>query len=417
MTLIKTSLLSGIATVVKIINGFLVTKIIALYIGPAGMGFIGQFQTFVAVIMDLATGAITGGVVKYTAEFRDDETEKQKVWSTTLRISTIATLLISVILILFHRPLSELFFKTDEYASIFLVFACTLILFVFNNQLLSILNGQKEIKKLISVKIASSFVSLGLTGTLAYFFGLYGALLSNVVGQSIVFVVTLTFVLKSEWFKLRLFTQKIDPVYVKKLGKFAAMAVVSTVALPVSRIIVRDYLGESISWESVGYWEGVWRISSVYLSLITVSLSIYYLPRLSEIKDSGELKRELFYGYKVILPLVITMAGVIYLLRDFAIVALFTKEFMPMSDLFLFQLTGDVIKIAGWLLSYVMIAKAMARKFIFTEILFSVTFIVLNILFINIFGLVGVTYAYALSYTLYLIMMAWIFRNLLKGTR
>ena len=59
------------------INGFVVVKIIAIYVGPSGLAFIGQFQNFLSILMSFATGAINSGVVKYTAEYRDDEVEKQ----------------------------------------------------------------------------------------------------------------------------------------------------------------------------------------------------------------------------------------------------------------------------------------------------------------------------------------------------
>lgn len=42
-----------------------------------------------------------------------------------------------------------------------------------------------------------------------------------------------------------------------------------------------------------------------------------------------------------------------------------------MLELFPYQFLGDIIKIASWLISYLMIAKAMARLFITMEIIFS----------------------------------------------
>jgi len=75
-----------------------------------------------------------------------------------------------------------------------------------------------------------------------------------------------------------------------------------------------------------------------------------------------ELKKEIFYGYRIILPIVVFMALGIYFLRDFAILILFSDEFIPMSDLFFYQLIGDVFKIASWLLGYLMIAKATGLK-------------------------------------------------------
>ncbi len=414
MTLIKTSILSAIATVITMINGFVVIKIIAVYVGPSGLAFIGQFQNFISILMNFATGAINSGVVKYTAEHRDDEEEKRRLWSTALRISLFATFFTSLLLVLFHNCLSNFFFKTDEYASIFLIFAATLVFFVLNAQLLAILNGQKEIKKLIMVNIVSSFVGLMLTGGLVYWLGLYGALLSYTTGQALIFFVTLGLVLKSQWFKVELFTAKLDKAYLKKLAKYTAMAITSALTVPLSQIVIRQYIGESLSWNDAGYWEGVWRISGAYLMVITTTLSIYYLPRLSELTDKAELRAEIFYGYKIIMPIVIILALGVYFLRDVAIQLLFTKEFMPMRELFFYQLIGDVFKLASWLLGYLMVAKAMTGVFIVTEIGFSLSLVVLSVFFVEMYGLVGVTMAFAVNYFVYLMMMLYIFIDTLR---
>jgi polysaccharide transporter, PST family len=397
------------------INNFVIVKIIAIYVGPSGLAFIGQFQNFMSILTTFASGAINSGVVKYTAEFHDDEKEKQKLWSTALRISLGATFFIALILVVSPNYWSTLFFKTDRYSSIFLVFSATLVFFVLNALLLAILNGQKEIKKLVTINIVSSFVGLVLTGTLAYYFNLYGALLSYTIGQALVFFITLGFVLKSPWFKAQYFTNKLDRVYSKKLGKYAAMTIVSALTVSLSQILVRNYIGESISWDDAGYWEGVWKISTAYLAIVTTTLSIYYLPKLSEITNNIELRKEIFYGYKIILPVVIILAIGVYFLRDFVILVIFTDDFMPMSDLFLYQLIGDVFKIASWLLGYLMVAKAMTKIFIVTEIVFSLSFVLLSVVFINWYGLVGVTMAFAVNYFLYLSAMLFIFRNLLRS--
>lgn len=85
-----------------------------------------------------------------------------------------------------------------------------------------------------------------------------------------------------------------------------------------------------------------------------------------------------------------------------------------MLELFKWQLIGDVIKIASWLLGYLMLAKAMTKVFVITEIIFGIIFALLSVIFLNSFGLVGVTYAFALNYTLYLIVMSFIFRGVFR---
>ena len=58
-----------------------------------------------------------------------------------------------------------------------------------------------------------------------------------------------------------------------------------------------------------------------------------------------------------------------------------------------------------------MLAKAMTKIFIYTEIVFSTLFVLLSILFVNNFGLIGITYAFSLNYFLYLVVMIFIFRK------
>jgi PST family polysaccharide transporter len=139
--------------------------------------------------------------------------------------------------------------------------------------------------------------------------------------------------------------------------------------------------------------------------VVTTTLGIYYLPKLSDITDKAELRKELWQGYKIIMPIVIMMSATIFLLKDFIIWLLFTKDFTPIRELFLWQLIGDIIKIAAWLFGYLIVAKAMTKTFIFTEITFSLSFVLLSIWFIEIFGLVGISYSFATNYFAYLITL------------
>ncbi len=410
MTLIKTSVLTAISTIITVISAFIINKVVAIYAGPTGLALIGQLKDFVTMLTNISNGAITQGVVKYTAEYQTIE-EKQKIFSTSIIISLISSFIIAIGLFGFSDYLSELILKDIQYNSVFLVFGSTIFLFALNTILMSILNGQKEIKKYVLVNIVNSIVTLILTSLLVVQFNIQGALYALVINQSIVFFVTLMFVLKSSWFKWEYFKQGLDKDSLVKLSKYSLMTITSAIAAPASFLIIRNHIGENLGWDSAGYWQGIWYISSMYLMVITTSLSVYYLPRLSEIQDKDELKKEIFSGYKIIMPIVMFMSLVIYLLKEYVVLIAFDEKFMPMLELFKWQLIGDIIKIASWLLAYLMLAKAMTKVFISTEIIFSVLFVCISILFINSFGLVGITYAFSLNYMLYLITMIFIFKK------
>lgn len=410
MTLIKTSVLTAISTIIRVISGFVINKVIAMYVGPSGLAVVGQLQNFMSIITTFSNGAITSGIVKYTAEYQTIE-QKQKIFSSSIVISLVCSLVISIFLFGFSEYLSELILKDTQYSNVFIVFGLTVFLFALNTVLMSILNGQKEIKKYVLVNIASSLFSLFFTSFLIMQLNLVGALYALVVNQSVIFFVTLGFVVKSSWFKLEYFKQGLDKESLSKLSRYSLMAITSALTVPVSHLIVRNYIGENLSWDDAGYWQGIWYISTMYLMVITTSLSVYYLPKLSEIQDKTELKKEIFDGYKIIMPIVLVMSLVIFLLKEYVILIAFSDKFMPMMELFAWQLIGDVIKIASWLLGYITLAKAMTKTYISLEILGSLSFVLLSIYFIDNYGLVGITYAYALNYFLYMFVMIYIFRK------
>jgi len=412
MTLIKTFVLTAVSTVIRIISGFIINKILSIYVGPSGLALVGQFQNFSSIVTTFSNGAITQGIVKYVAEYKDIG-KKQKIFSTSTVITLVCSFLISMILILFNDYWSLLILKTNEYNNVFTIFGFTIFLYALNINLLSILNGQKEIEKYILVNILSSIFLLFFTFLLTIKFYLLGALYALVLNQSIVFFITLALSIKSKWFNIKYFLQGVDKDILKKLGKFSLMAITSAIAVPTSHIIVRGYIGNTLGWDSAGYWQGIWYVSNVYLMVITTALGVYYLPRLSEIKDKNELKKEIIYGYKIIMPIVIILALSIYIYKEVIVKILFTEKFMPMLTLFKWQLIGDVIKIASWLLGNLMWAKEMAKLFIGSEIFFSLTWVILSLVCVKHFGLIGVTYAFTLNYFMYFLFLFLSFRRVL----
>lgn len=386
-------------------------KILAVYVGPAGYAAIGNFQNAVQMITTFGSGAINTGVVKYTAEYGDDEAAQRKVWQTAGTVALVGSLITGVLVATFSKPIAHWFLQDAAYSPVFVWFAVTLVFFVFNTLLLAILNGKKEIQRYIIANIAGSLFSLLATSWLAVQFGLMGALVALAIHPSFAFVVTLLLCRKASWFKASYLFGRPDKQVLLNLAKFTAMALTSAACVPVSHILIRNHLGTTLGWEAAGYWEAMWRLSGAYLMLVTTTLSLYYLPRLSELKNPSEIKKEILQGYKIILPVAASCGLVIYLLRDFIIGVLFASEFTAMRDLFAWQMVGDTLKIGSWLLAYLMLGKAMTKLFISTEIIFAASFYGLTVLLTHLYGLEGVTIAHAVNYAVYWVMMAVLIGN------
>jgi PST family polysaccharide transporter len=190
------------------------------------------------------------------------------------------------------------------------------------------------------------------------------------------------------------------------------MSLISAAVMPVSQIFLRGYVISDISAIEAGWWEAMNRVSGSYLSIITSSLGVYYLPKLSETKDKLSLHNEIMRAYKVIVPVLIVGLILVYTFRRLVITVLFSPAFYPMENLFIWQQIGDFFKIMSWLLAYLMLAKAKTILFISTEILCSLSFVLLGLFFIHCNGVQGLTQAYMVNYFLYAIVMVIAFRDI-----
>ncbi|WP_313893783.1 O-antigen translocase [Psychrobacillus sp.] len=416
MNFLKTSLLSAISTVIKLASGLVINKIIAVYIGPAGVALIGQFQNFLGIITTIGNGAINSGVTKYVAEYNEDDQKRTDVINAAFLITLFFSLILGGIVFLGSAYFSSWIFQTEKYSIIFKILGITLIFSGLNTVLLSIINGMKKIKLFIAINISSSLLSLLITSILTIKYQVFGALLAMVFVQAFILFITLPIAVKKLNINIR-FNKIVDKMYFRKLFAFSLMAIVSVIAVSFTQILIRNHLILMFSIEQAGYWQSVWMISTMYLMVLTTAFSTYYLPKLSELKKKEELRREILSGYKIIIPFVVITASGIYFLRDFIILVLFTPDFYEMRSLFLFQLIGDFFKMLSWTLSFLMIAKAMTKTFIVTEIAFSLSFYVLTIWLTQINGLIGVTQAYALSYLIYLVTMSTVFKDILSSPK
>lgn len=413
MDIVKVFSFTAVATLVKMLTGLISVKVVASIIGPAGVALVGQLNNFTSIAMTVSSGGINSGITKYIAEYKEDKDIVCSYLSTALRITVICSIMVGILMILFHNYLSEYIMLSSKYGYVFIIFGFTILLYAVNMMFISIVNGFKEFKRYVYINIANSILGLLFTLVFVLTLGLKGALISVVTYQSVMLIVTIWMLRKLAWFKWKYFKEKLNSAISKKYLQYTIMAIATTSTLPIAQMLLRGYVISDISPIEAGWWEGMNRISNMYLMIITSSFSVYYLPRLSELTDFRELRHEIFNCYKIIIPMLLAGFILVYLLRHFVIELLFTPEFLPMENLFIWQLIGDFFKICSWVLSFLMVAKSMTKAFVTTEIFFCLSFVGLGFLFMNWNGVIGITQGYLVNYIFYMLTMLFIFRKLI----
>ncbi len=410
--IVKVFSLNAVSTLVRMCTGLVSTKVVASIIGPSGVALLGQLNNLNSMLQGLAAGGVGNGVTKYLAENREDGGKVKGYISNALKISAVFTTMISLVCIFGHNLLSRKVMMSDEYGYVFIVLGCTIFLFTLNTLLINILNGFKEFKKYVAINIYSSIVGLVFSVTLCLLWGLEGSMVSAVTFQSVVLFVTIFQCRKCPWFKREYFFAKYDRPITRQYLQYTLMALTSFSIVPITHMILRGYVISEISATEAGWWEGVNRISNVYLSVITTSLTVYVLPRLSELHERWELKQELLKCYKLIVPILLVCSVAVFVLKHVIVWILFTPAFYPMESLFLWQLIGDFFKIMSWLLAFLMLAKARTKLFIGTEIGFGFLMLGISYLLVRRIGVVGLNIGYMINYIVYFIAMVIAFRDI-----
>lgn len=405
LTLIRTSIWNGVAVAVRMGTALLLNKLLAIYVGPSGYAIIGQFQNLVGVAVTFATGATGTGVTKYTAQLYDDEAAQRRLWRTAGTLTAAASLVFAAIIVVARDALARQLLRDADLSGVFLWLAGGLVFTSFNALLLALLNGKKEVRRYVVSNIAGSLIGLAVTGGLAFYYGLYGTLVALSVNQALVFFVTLHQIAGTGWFRPRYLFGAVDRRLARGLLGYIAMAASTAIATPLSQVAIRDHLAAQFGWNYAGYWEAMWRISTIYLTFVTTTLSLYYLPRLAEIRSAEELRREILGTYRLVVPAAALLSLAMYALRDTVIALLFTPSFAPMEALFGWQMAGDVVKISSWVLAYVMLGRGMTVAFIASELLFALSFWAASVLFTGWFGFQGVAIAHLFCYAGYMLAM------------
>ena len=359
----KTSFWAFLATAAKLLSQFVVAKIIAVFAGVATFGIFGQFLSFVNIVQLGSGGVVNGGVTKYVSQYHNNQPQLSKLIETAITFAIYASLITGFLIVIFCVPLSYYIFQTHKYWWVVGVFGLTLFGYTLNQMFLSIFNGLNKMPIYAAITIFSAFLSVLFVGIMTYFYHAEGALLGFVLSQLCMFFVGCLYLNRLP-VKISFLKSKVDKIELKKLIAFSLMAITSAIALPLAQIFLRGYVAYFSNWEEVGYWQAVLRVSDAYLLIITMMISTYALPKYARLFDNLELKKEVFSVLIKLVPVAITFALVIYILREYVILILFSQDFLVMENLFLFQLIGDVFKVASWIIASVLLARAQINVYI-----------------------------------------------------
>ncbi|WP_456440397.1 O-antigen translocase [Psychroserpens sp.] len=414
--LFKVAHLNSATIATKIIAGILTSKAIAIFIGVEGMALIGNLRNFLSAIQSFAILGFYNGFVKTVAKCKDDALELSKTISTTYYLGFFSTILISFICYYNAEFFNDFLFSANyNYAYVIEILALALPFYALNMFCFGIMNGFSNFKMLLIINIIGQILGLAITLYLIYVDHIDGALVAAVIAPSLLFLITLVGIINRRNLMTQIKISHLSLGVLKTFAPYAIMALVTAIALPFVSILIRNFIIEELGIKQAGYWEAMNRISDYYLMFVTSIMTLYIIPRFSEIDNKKEFRKEVFGFYKSIMPVFGLGLLLIYFLRPFVVSLMFSEEFQPVENLFLWQLLGDFVKVLSIVIAYQFLAKKMFAQFIVIEIFLVIMLYLTSVYLIDVFGVEGAVMGHFFSYLMHFLIVLLVFSNSLFG--
>ena len=414
--LFKVANLNSATIVTKIIAGILTSKAIAFFIGVEGMALIGNLRNFLSAIQSVSILGFYNGVVKTIAKFRDDSINLSKTLSTAYYSCFFSTVIVAFLSYYNAQYINDVLFTPYyNFAYVIKIMALALPFYALNMMSFSIMNGFSNYKMLLIINIIGQISGLLVTLLLIYQDRIDGALVAAVVAPSLIFLITLVGIVNRRNLMTYIKTDHISFDILKSFGPYAAMALVTAIALPLVSICIRNYIISEIGIQEAGYWEAMNRISSYYLMFIVSVITLYIVPKFSKVRSKTEFKKEIFGFYKSVMPIFGLGLILLYLLKSFVVPLIFSEAFRPTENLFFWQLLGDFVKVLSLVISYQFLAKKMFMHFIVIELFLVITLYFSSVYLIDEFGVEGAVIGHFLSYVMHYGIVLLIFGTSLFG--
>lgn len=187
--IVKTTGLLGGVQVLSILCSIVRNKCIALWLGPAGVGIIGLYNTSMEMIAALTGLGLRQSAVRNVSQARASENEKALSRTVTVlrRWSWLAGLFGAVVMLSTAPLLSRFTFGDDEHIWGYVWLSCALLFNALASGDQAILQGTQRLRQLSKAGVAGNLAALLLSLPLYYFFRFGGIVPSLVLSSTVTF--------------------------------------------------------------------------------------------------------------------------------------------------------------------------------------------------------------------------------------
>lgn len=364
-------------------------KIVALLLGPSGIGLLGLYQS----IADLTRAAVGLGVnssgVRQIAEAAGtkDSSRVSMAVIALRRVSFALGAVGALLLIIFSGPLSRYTFGEGQHGTAVIMLSAYVFLTCVSDSQMAVLQGLRRIRQLATVNILGAAAGTAACIPLLYYFRHRGVVMSIVAGAACSICFSWWMVRK---IKIQTVALPKDLLWkeVRALANLGIVMLSATLMATGAAYLIRSFISRNLGVNAAGQYQAAWTVAGQYVNFILQAMAVDFYPRLTAVeKDRATCNRLINEQAEV--GILMAGPGILATLTfaPLVIQLFYSARFGPAVDLLRWNCLGMLFRVAAWPMGYLMLARNARRLYFITGLLVHTSNVALVLLLTPKYGL------------------------------
>ena len=398
---------------VNILVGVVRNKLVAMILGPQGMGLISLFNSTIALVSD-STGLGLGmsAVKRLSESFATGDTPEMERSVRVIRSWSLLAGLFGMFVCVVLSPLLDRFtFSWGDHTLHFMLLSPIIPLLAVTNGELAILKATRQLRALAKQSVGTVLLALLLTVPLYEQFGEAAIVPSLVLMAAI--QLFLSIVYSYRLYPLRLSLRRETLGAGLPMVKLGVAFVVAGTMTSGAEFVIRSFLNHEGALDTVGLYNAGFMLTTTYVSMIFVAMETDYFPRLSSVAThtftmnqtvNRQIEVSLLFAAPLIALFMITLPWLVPLL--------YSGRFTPAVGMAQVSLLGMYMRAVRLPVEYISLAKGDSRSFLVLESVYALLIVGFALPFFRLWGLWGTGLALAVVGLLhYLVVFIYMYRR------
>lgn len=347
-------------------------KVVALWMGPEGVGLFSQLRQVIQAATVAATFGGTTVVVQGLAE-RGDELARQRFRTIAFRYTGIAGTAIALVMAIAAQPITLLLFSStapDIIATVRWI-AAAVLLSIGATYALAVLNGYRSYRDLAVAQIAGPAVLVIVLGG-AWWWSQPASHALLTVSFIMCFGVTCLLAAYGVSRLPRLGGESMPGTLSKAesgaLIRFAISTLASAMATTLTLLLVRSWVIEAKGLAFAGLFDAGWTLTFNYTTLLLTACNAIYLPLLTAARHPNEQKACMLKTAYLVLGISILACNALVLFREPLLDLFYSPQFQESGRILMILVIAVIFRGVSWVYGTLMLATRSSRALVASDL-------------------------------------------------